>query len=73
VFHNPLNNNWRGFDDSTSPSANIANRDILFPAAGAGRNPAEFGLFWPFIRTTYAARKAHFGPLSVSVRRVSLT
>jgi hypothetical protein len=21
VFHNPLNNNWRGFDDSTSPSA----------------------------------------------------
>ena len=33
---------------------------------------AECGPSKPSIRTTYAARTAHFGPFSVSVRRVSL-
>ena len=63
----------RGFDDSSSPSASLPIRDILFPALAAGRNGAECGPSWPFVRTTDPARKAHLAPFSASLRPLSLT
>src|SRR5688572_16648514 len=37
----------RGFDDSSSPSASLPSRDILFPLLISGRKPAERGLLRP--------------------------
>ena len=61
------------FWSRSSPSANTPSRDILFPAARIGRNPAECRRFCSFIRTTDTGREARFGPFSVSLRPLSLT
>jgi hypothetical protein len=71
VVYNPLERRRRGFDDSSSPSASLVSRDILFVALRAGRNPAESGLFWPFVRTTSTGPEGHFGQSSVSLRPFS--
>jgi hypothetical protein len=63
----------RVFDPSSSPSASLASPDILFPALGIGRNPAECRPFGSFIRTTGRGSKAHFRPYPVSLRPLSLT
>jgi hypothetical protein len=63
----------RGFVDRTSPSASLASRDILFPALGIGRNPADRGHLRSFIRTTVTRSEAHFGPFPVSLWPLSLT
>jgi hypothetical protein len=61
------------FWSHSSPSAKTLCRDILFRPLASGRNHAECGLFWPFVRTTHPARKAHFAPFSASLRPLSLT
>jgi hypothetical protein len=64
VIRNPLKRRRRGFVDRTSPSASLPGRDILFPAAGVGRNGPEFGRSRLIVRTTGVRRHAHFGPVS---------
>jgi hypothetical protein len=63
----------RGFDDSSSPSASLASRDILFPGLVGGRKAAECRLFGSLVRTTRADSEARFGPFSVSLRPLSPT
>jgi hypothetical protein len=46
----------RTADSNPTPSASRPSRDILFAALHAGRNPAERGLFRPFVRTTRGGR-----------------
>ncbi len=56
-----------------SPSASLPVRDILFPALGGGRNPAECRASWLLIRTTRTSWEAHFRPFSLSLGPTSLT
>jgi hypothetical protein len=56
---------------SELPSAKTPCRDILFPAADVGRNGAECGPSWQFIRTKDPARKAYFGPFCGSLGPLS--
>ena len=59
------------FWSHSSPSASLPSRDILFPLLISGRNPAECGHSWPFVRTTRTGLRAHFGPFSVSLGPLS--
>jgi hypothetical protein len=59
------------FDPGRRRSANALCRDILFPAVDVGRNGAECGPSWQFIRTKDPARKAYFGPFFASLSRLS--
>jgi hypothetical protein len=65
--------NDRTISSHPARSASLPIRDILFPAARIGRNPAECRRFCSFIRTTDTGREARFGPFSVSLRPLSLT
>jgi hypothetical protein len=73
VVRKSLKKRRRGFDHSSSPSASLPIRDILFGHPGAGPNGAECGPFRPFVRTTGTGPGAHFGLFSVSLRPFSRT
>jgi hypothetical protein len=73
VLRNLLKTPRRGFDDSSSPSASLASRDILFPELGATRKAAEWAPSRPFFRTMSTGLEAHFRPFFDSLSPPSLT
>ena len=73
VLRKSLKKARRGFDDSSSPSASLPIRDILYSLLISGRKPAERGLLRPFVRTTASGLRGRFGPFSVSLGPLSPT
>ena len=71
IPHSSVLESGECFWSRSSPSAKTPSRDILFPALATRRNPAESGLFWPFVRTTAPGLRGYFGPFSGSLGPLS--